>query len=232
MQRLSPALRLCCPTHSPAGPLALRSSEHDMMRLIKRYRRRSRSRSRVRKLLRGSEPIRLEIGSGPVAGKGGWTTLDLSSRSDLHWDLSDGLPFPSNSIQQIYSSHVLEHFSYRELLALLHACADALEPGGSFSACVPDAGRFIAAYVHGKALDTRGFWQPALQTGSALDLVNYVAYMDGQHKQMFDAENLPAILEAAGFTAARVREFDPEVDAEARREESLYAVAHKPAAVT
>ena len=45
--------------------------------------------------------------------------MDLSSDSDLCWDLRNPLPFPNNSVAIIYSSHVLEHLHYRELMGLL-----------------------------------------------------------------------------------------------------------------
>jgi hypothetical protein len=44
---------------------------------------------------------------------------------------------------------------------------------------------------------------------------------------LFDQEHLLAILVAAGFEEAHPREFDPSLDLEFRRFESIYALARK-----
>jgi hypothetical protein len=51
--------------------------------------------------------------------------------------------------------------------------------------------------------------------------------MDNNHKHMFDEENLLAILTNIGFKKARLRDFDPGLDMEKRKHESIYAVAEK-----
>ena len=51
--------------------------------------------------------------------------------------------------------------------------------------------------------------------------------MDGYHKYMFDEENLLAILTNIGFKNARLRDFDPSLDMEKRKHESIYAIAKK-----
>jgi hypothetical protein len=47
--------------------------------------------------------------------------------------------------------------------------------------------------------------------------------MDGHHRYMFDVKNLLIALKDGGFTEPRIREFDPKLDQEARRYESIYA---------
>ena len=44
-------------------------------------------------------------------------------------------------------------------------------------------------------------WKPAqCETGSLIDQLNYNVYMDGQHKYLFDDENLVKVLQICGFT--------------------------------
>jgi hypothetical protein len=57
--------------------------------------------------------------------------------------------------------------------------------------------------------------------------LNYIFYMDGHHYMMFDQENLTRHVERAGFRNCRPRQFDPSIDAEARRYDSLYAACDK-----
>ena len=187
------------------------------------------TRLKVPRILKLGSEIKLEIGSGPVRGKNEWTTLDLCDQSDLWWELRDGLPFPDNSVSMIYSSHVLEHFCYRELMRLLKDCLRVLEPGGVFSACVPDASMYIMGYLNPDSFD-RGHlgYKPAVISDQRMDIVNYVAYMDGHHKYMFDKESLVHVLSLAGFGSVHIREFDASLDLPKRRPGSIYVCCAKP----
>jgi len=115
---------------------------------FRKYRQLRGIRATVSQILSERSEIKLELGSGPVKGKNGWTTIDCCDESDIRWDLREPLPFPDNSIDAIYSSHVLEHFSYLELMRLLKDCLRVLKSGGMFSACVPDAEIYINGYFN------------------------------------------------------------------------------------
>ena len=60
-----------------------------------------------------------------------------------------------------------------------------------------------------------------------MDELNWLIYMGGTHKCMFDEQNLVNMLEGAGFSEVRLREFDKEIDNEARRHQSIYVDAIK-----
>ena len=51
-------------------------------------------------------------------------------------------------------------------------------------------------------LDLQQFfmYESAFHGNSRVDYVNYIAYMDGHHKYMFDEENLLSILRNVGFS--------------------------------
>ena len=182
-------------------------------------------------LIKSRKSIKLEIGAGRRKGKDGWITLDMNDGCDLNWDLNYGIPFPDNSIDIIYSSHVLEHFYYEDIIQLLKDCIRALKVGGVFSVSVPNAKLFIDAYSR----KDHSFWEslplhymPAWnQTSSLIDIVNYIAYMDGHHKYMFDNKNLINILSKTGFKDIHLREFDESVDSPERKHESIYAICYK-----
>lgn len=183
----------------------------------------------IKNLLEQKKAIFLEIGAGDKNGQNGWITLDTTPNCDIYWDLNMGLPFPADSVHRIYSSHVLEHFTLREIQNLLNECLRVLIPGGSFSVCVPNASIYISAYSEDENLDSGTFfrYKPAYHFNSKIDYVNYTAYMDGQHKYMFDEKNLPAFLKNAGFKNVRLRDFDATIDLRERDFESLYAIGEK-----
>ena len=187
------------------------------------------TKGRVRKLIQACRPIWLEIGASSKSGRRGWITLDLSPSCDLCWDLRRGLPFPDQSVEIIYSSHTFEHFFPRELQILLAECKRVMITGGVLSVAVPDARIWISAYTKGEAIDSRKYlngYQVPLPYGR-LDLVNFIAYMDGCHKYLFDDENLLNVLLTAGFRNVQLRPFDPMIDVAVRQHESIYAQCNK-----
>lgn len=181
----------------------------------------------VAELLRTGVPIRLDIGGGDLR-RDGWLTIDITNGCDIFWDLRRGIPFPDSSVDAVYSSHFLEHVSYGDGQAVLEEARRVLKPMGTISICVPDARMYIDAYLGQRDLDPeREFWAPAFVSDQGIDLLNYVAYMGGEHRCLFDQRGLVERLTRAGFTDARPRDFDPTLDLPERAFESIYAEATK-----
>lgn len=178
--------------------------------------------------LQKSEDIKLNLGSRVKDLKNGFTTVDLHG-GDIYRNLMKGIPLKDNSVSKIYSSHLLEHFAFEELMYLLGECYRVLKVNGSLSVCVPNAGRYLSAYNQGEYfLSTECYYQGGFNnTQSLIDQVNYIAYLGGQHKYMFDETNLVNVLRITGFSNPVIRKFDLEVDLKARDHESIYAIAFK-----
>ena len=187
------------------------------------------SRRYIKRLMKQQKEIFIEVGGGDRKGKNGWINIDITKNCDIYWDLSHGLPFPENSVKKVYCSHFLEHLSFQEGQIFFKSCLMALAPGGIFSACVPNAKLYIKAYADGALLDEKLFFgdSPAYSRTTKIDYVNYIAYMEGQHKYMFDEDNLIFILKAIGFTKVVSRKFDPNLDLKERDFESIYVKAIK-----
>jgi len=181
-------------------------------------------------ILESGKPIKIELGSAQKRIEG-WLTMDLDPNSDLCMDLSKPLPFPDNCVEEIYSSHLLEHFSFPDpMLNLLSECYRVLKPGGVFKIAVPDARIYIESYEKPDQFDPAKYclYTPAYHYHSKIDFINYIAYMDGHHRYLFDNENLPIIIANIGFENVKLREFEPGLDLETRKHESIYAEARKP----
>lgn len=186
------------------------------------------SKRKIIRLLNNKEKICLEVGAGYKKGGNGWVTMDVTGSCDIFWDLRKGIPFPNESVAKIYSSHFLEHLTFKEGQNFLDECLRVLIPGGIFSICVPNARIYLEAYLNVE-LDINTFfvYKPAYNNTTKIDYMNYIAYMDGHHKYMFDKENLIYILKAKGMKNVRLREFDPNLDRQDKDFESIYAVAEK-----
>jgi predicted SAM-dependent methyltransferase len=174
--------------------------------------------------------VNLEIGSGAKAGTNGWISSDITKGADLYLDLLKPFPFPNNSIDKIYSSHVLEHFYSDQILMILKECYRVLKPKGWISACVPDASIFIKAYCANKPLDPKvwfGYELAANYILSEIDYINYIGYLNGHHKHLFDTNNLIAFFVKGGFSKVKKRDFINGLDLKVRDYESIYVEGTK-----
>lgn len=140
-----------------------------------------------------------------------------------------GLPFKSGSFLEVYSSHTFEHFSGPELEALLGEIYRVLSPSGSLSCAVPDAERYLKAYASGSSFrDLKNTFQnAAYDTGSTIDIVNYIAYLGGEHRILLDAQILEKMFLSAGFREVGLRSFDSIRDMLDRDHESIYFFGSK-----
>lgn len=185
------------------------------------------SKQKTKQFLNSQNEIFLELGAGDKKGKDGWITIDWTKNCDIFWDLRKGIPFPNESVSGIYSSHFFEHLTYNEGQVFLDECLRVLKSGGTFSICVPDARKYIEGYLKNELEAKFLGYKPAYNCTTKIDYINYIAYMDGHHKYMFDEENLVHLLQAKGMKNARLRGFDPKLDLKVREYESIYAIAEK-----
>jgi predicted SAM-dependent methyltransferase len=177
----------------------------------------------LRRFLKDNKQVFLDIGPGYEKSKTGWLTIDTTRHCDIYWDVRKGLPLPTASVAKIYSSHFLEHLTYKEGQDFLKECYRVLSPGGEISICVPNAAIYIQAYVNAD-IDKNRFlrFKPAYNKTTKIDYVNYMAYLAGHHKYMFDEENLIYILKEKFFKNVHSRSFDPDRDIKSRDFESIY----------
>ena len=134
--------------------------------------------------------IKLDLGTGEK-GKNGFTTVALE-KADLCWDLRRGIPLEDDSVDYIYSSHLLEHIPFRELILFLDECKKVLKDNGVFSVCVPNFRFYVDAYSRGEIFENPDYYkeEAITDTSSKIDQLNYVAYMDQEHKYLFDEERI------------------------------------------
>lgn len=78
-----------------------------------------------------------------------WINLDLQPASDqvTAHDIRTGLPFPADSVDACYSSHVLEHLTPQQARLFLDECYRVLKPGGIARIVVPDLERIAKEYL-------------------------------------------------------------------------------------
>jgi len=140
--------------------------------------------------LDGDGPVRLNLGCGHIP-LDGYVNVDMRALPGVDVVAPvDNLPFEIDTVGEIFSAHVLEHFPQaaleRQLLPYWHSL---LVPGGTLRSVVPDIEAMIDQYRSGEI---------------SFENLRQVAY-GGQeyegdfHHTAFTPESLSALLETTGF---------------------------------
>jgi predicted SAM-dependent methyltransferase len=145
----------------------------------------------------GRNAIHLHLGCGPRYLPG-FVNIDgnLFNKLDLWLDVRNGLPFSSNSVDSVYSTHMFEHFYSDELNRLLRECLRVLKPGGGVRLIVPNLESAIRAYGENQSQWFDSYPRHFDSLGGRFS--NFV-FCDGQHRTAFDFTYLSEVLAKAGF---------------------------------
>ena len=78
-----------------------------------------------------------------------WINIDFHDHngSVIAYDLNLGIPFADETVDVIYHSHLLEHFSRQEGKKFLEECFRTLRPGGLIRIVVPDLATIAKTYL-------------------------------------------------------------------------------------
>ncbi len=119
------------------------------------------------------------------------------NKLDLWLDVRNGLPFPSNTVDSIYSTHMFEHFYPDELQRLLGECMRVLKGGGGMRLIVPNLASAISAYSQKQSTwFDDSFPRHFDSLGGRFS--NFV-FCDGQHRTAFDFTYMDEVLRQSGF---------------------------------
>lgn len=78
-----------------------------------------------------------------------WINVDFVSTGAgvIAHNLNEGIPFPDNSFDVVYHSHVLEHFAKDDAPGFLKECYRVLKPGGIIRMVIPDLEQIVRVYL-------------------------------------------------------------------------------------
>lgn len=193
---------------------------------------------------RGKHDLLLNIGAGDT-GRDGWVNIDgLKVKGvNCNYDARKRLPFPDGSVKGIFTEHFLEHLDYtEEVPSFLAECYRVLKEGGIIRIIIPDAGKYIKAYVQDGWQEIAAVRQLRddvrdpyfhYDYNTKMELINVIFRQEQEHKFAYDFETIELLLKRHGFNEVTKREFrqsaNPElsIDSEGRAAESLYVEAKK-----
>lgn len=202
------------------------------------------TRNTYKRYLNASD-LKVNIGSG-ASGLDGWVNMDLSPGENVNciYDCRHHLPFPDESVHMIFTEHFMEHIDYTEDVPFfLSECLRVLQPGGVIRIIVPDAEKYIKAYMEhdwdmlaqiSTHINEEHFDEHfKSQYHTMMEAVNFIFRQGGHHKYAWDYETMAFVLDRYGFTEIERQSYQQTkldelaIDQQARASESLYVEAVK-----
>ena len=134
--------------------------------------------------------------------------LDWDKRIYLH-DLTLPFPWNNSSIDEIYSSHTLEHLSRENGQKFLQECHRVLKKDGVIRIVVPDLQLIVDRYNNGDILAENLLEALDVKISSPHGLKGYIKKINEYpHLCMYTSDRLQSILQKIGFQAEKKSGFD------------------------
>ena len=139
-----------------------------------------------------NEPIYLNIGCGSTIFPKPWINLDGRDMPGVDCISGiDKLPFPDDTFDIVYASHVIEHVKRNDLEAVLKEWVRVTKPDGVVRIATPDFEKAIEVYI---SSDKR------IENILGL-IVGGQSYDYECHYTIFDKRSLSLLMEKCGLTA-------------------------------
>ncbi len=140
-------------------------------------------------------------------------SLDWNDKIVVH-DLTKKFPWASSSIDIVYSSHTLEHFSKADGRKFLTDCHRVLRKNGIIRIVVPDLRHEVIEYTEGRIyaddfVENLGVLYGNSNNSFKRRLLPFLQY---PHKCMYDNSRLIEILDEMGFDAVSKVAFDSDIE--------------------
>ncbi len=158
----------------------------------------------------GDEKLKINFGSFINMSHYGWINtdiIDLNSFASHHrykfmqLDVRQLLPFNDNSVDLIFSSHMLEHLTKDEGFFFLRECRRIMKPGAVMRIAVPDAERLIN-YYQAKQLNMFDEINDGCASSNFESAKLWSLLFEG-HRIAYDFAGLKSLAEEAGFKIER-----------------------------
>ena len=93
-----------------------------------------------------AKKVNLDIGCGAKKEKNFIGIDRRDCGQDIVWDVREGIPFPNESVDMIWTSHVMEHFTNVESMDVLREMYRVLKIGGVLVCTTPHASDPTSCY--------------------------------------------------------------------------------------
>jgi len=171
-------------------------------------------------------------------GNGSVRFMKVAREKGIRWaDATRRIPLEDDSVEVLYSSHMVEHLDRRQADAFLSEAKRVLAPNGIIRIAIPDISKFASEYL--LTADADKFIGDTLLATDNTDTIKgrlkLLLVGARNHRWMYDGPSMSRLLGRAGFRDPVVLEpgetsiNDPgALDLWERHEESAYVEAVKP----
>jgi len=122
---------------------------------------------------------------------------------DREVDISRPLPFQSESVDYMFSNHMLEHVTQQQGYRFLQECHRILKTGGVLRVGVPDIARILEMCSIPQV-----FNDYAIERGGSATIAVENVIFKFEHQSIYTAELLDAMLRAIGFKTILANRWD------------------------
>lgn len=153
--------------------------------------------------------INLHLGSGSNVIKG-WINYDITPlKGAKKLDLRKGLPHSDDSVDLIFSEHVIEHFTKKEGEELLHECYRVMKAGGGLRIGWPGLEKLIKAYLF-KSSKYKNHVIPHVEhiNFHTWDELLSDSLFSWEHRYAYTSNHLKQLLELIGFRNIKSKKFN------------------------
>jgi SAM-dependent methyltransferase len=143
--------------------------------------------------------LKVHLGPGQEKYLAGWVNVDanfLTARIDVWADIRYRLPFRDNTVDAIYSHHVIEHLADHRLTFHFREMFRILKPGGVVRVGGPDGETAARKFVEGDVSWFGNFPDPHDSLGGKF--TNFIICR-GEHLTILSHSYLTEVAHAVGF---------------------------------
>jgi predicted SAM-dependent methyltransferase len=141
----------------------------------------------------------LGSGAAPLVG---WINIDIQRPADVLLDLRFGIPLPDESVDFIYSEHLIEHLTLEDGLKHFAECRRILKSGGVLRLATPDLADLVKDYSTDWRRHDWVQWPGNEWIDSGVRMLN-MAVREWGHLYMYDFDELNLRLRQTGFETVR-----------------------------
>lgn len=158
----------------------------------------------------GDHKIKFNFGSFINMFYNGWINTDVLNMEQfaskykykfIQVDATRSLPFLDESIDLAYSSHMLEHLSFKDGLNFLKECFRCMKKGSTLRIAVPDAEKLINYYQKNEMNTFDELNEGCAK--SELETQKLWAFLFEGHKIAYDFKGMKKLGEKAGFVVEK-----------------------------